>query len=146
MFLVCNFCNLWESNYLNSLLPNFFLKFRCSLHMYVYPLVHCKMLCDVLPEYVRIIDMEYSGLYLLTIPLNMSLHMSPLLTGSYFLSGDLFICIISYTYPASFFQYTLPYVLTMIGAYCQHLCTLFHYVPWHMLFDVHIIIGLSFSP
>ncbi len=33
----------------------------CSLHVYVYPLVHCWMCCHVLPVYVIIIDMGTLG-------------------------------------------------------------------------------------
>ena len=116
----------------------------CSLHVYVYPLVHCWMCCHVLPEYVIIIDMDTLGCtYLYSIGYDITYV--PLVDWFIFSVRWLTLYVYYSTYILRHYSSIFYHMFPLIGPYCQHLCTLFTYVPWHMLFDVHTNIDLSFS-
>ena len=146
MFLVCNFCNLWELWLYYSWLPNFFLKFGMFFTCVCISfgtLVEC------------VVTFFLSMSYLLTwILLGCTYSYSIGYDITYVPLVDWFIFSVrwltSYVYYSTYilrhYSSILYHMFPLIGPYCQHLCTLFTYVPWHMLFDVHTNIDLSFSP
>ena len=145
MVLVCNFWNVWELWLFKLLASKLLLKFGCfdicmyTLKPFLSVFVRSSWVCHYDQH-------EYSWMYLPIFLLSMSLHMFPFVDLMYI------ICVLT------LLKYSIAYILDVIipgNLHPMFILWLEHMVntyvhcflcPWHMLFNVHVFIDLSFSP